>query len=221
MREAEARAVAERGDDLLLEPGGVDDDLAHAAARRAPRGAIRSAACRAPRAAAWAWCRRAAASARRGRRRGSIAFIAAPRRVRRAWRSIARRRERRRPARPSAPRRAPSCRRRGCRRRRRASPRSSSGQVWTARCDSASRTTPVMPLGAAPARPRPPARSDGTARRPACRPARGDRGAGSSGAGSPARSSPAGRRRSRAGRRSGEGPASARLSGPGRPRAGP
>ena len=33
-RDAEARAVAERGDDLVLEPGGVDDDLAHAAARQ-------------------------------------------------------------------------------------------------------------------------------------------------------------------------------------------
>ena len=32
--EAEARAVAERVDDLLLEPVGVDDDLANAAARQ-------------------------------------------------------------------------------------------------------------------------------------------------------------------------------------------
>ena len=95
----------ERVDDLLLEPGGVDDDLAHAAARQRlevpldQRLAVHLAA------AAWGSGRSAAACARRGRRPGSIAFMSvAVAAVERVALDPAPARTRP-PARPSAPRR--------------------------------------------------------------------------------------------------------------------
>ena len=102
-RQAEARAVAERLDDLLLEPGGVDDDLAHAVARQRLEVPLDQRLAVHLEQRLGRACRSAAACARRGRRPGPIAFIAAlvrrPRRAPRstAWRSTRCRRERRRP----------------------------------------------------------------------------------------------------------------------------
>ena len=216
--QAEARAVAERGDDLFFEPGGVDDDLAHAAARPAPRGATRSAACRAPPAAAWACVgERPHALAAAGGEDHRLHGASCTRRRAAALEAC-------RSTDAGAKAAISDCHQRfGARRvvgaevadidverRRLELGPGVDRQVRLGEQDDAGDA-----VGAAPPPCGAPARSDGRARRPALRPAAATASRQAIAA-RPASSSPAAPPRSRAGRRSGAGLASARLSRPGR-----